>query len=75
MMNFILGTKLVRSSISRLIARTIRKKYGYDLDLVVNGLDVLETKNERVIIKLNADINIDRDDLERIIDKVNIERA
>lgn len=54
-----LSTKFMRGLVSKLIARHIRKKYGYKVDIQLNDLDISmidgETQiNTNVEIKLNS---------------------
>lgn len=54
-----LSTRFMRNIVSKLIARTIYKKYGYKVDIQLNDLDVSmidgETKvSTNVEVKLNS---------------------
>ena len=50
-----LTTKFMRNLVSKLIARTIRKKYGYEIDIQLNDLDLSIIDGET---KLNANVEV-----------------
>ena len=71
MLNIILGNKLIKRVISKFISRSIRKSTGYEVKLTLNDLDVREEFNDYVKIKLDAELVLAKDDLEKILNSLN----
>ena len=53
-----LSTKFMRNIVAKLISKAIRKKTGYDIDILINDLDIRVIDGETKIaadVELNAD--------------------
>lgn len=53
-----LSTKFMRNIVSKLIARTIYKKYGYKIDVQLNDLDVSVIDGETKVAA-NVEVKLD----------------
>ena len=53
-----LSTKFMRNIVSKLIARTIYKKYGYKIDIQLNDLDVSVIDGETKVAA-NVEVKLD----------------
>ncbi len=53
-----LSTKFMRNIVSKLIARTIYKKYGYKIDIQLNDLDVSVIDGETKV-STNVEVKMD----------------
>lgn len=71
MLSIMFGSKLMKNVISKLIARTIRKKHGYKMDVNVKDLDIREGVDEYVTLKLSTEIKISKSELERLLNSIN----
>lgn len=71
MLNIMLGNKLIKGVISKFISRSIRKSTGYEVKVTLNDLDVREEFNDYVKIKLDAELVLAKDDLEKILNSLN----
>lgn len=61
-----LSTRFMRNIVAKLIARSIRKKYGYKIDIQLNDLDVWAIDGDTTV-KLNAEIRMNSNEFKKIM--------
>ena len=71
MLNIMLGNKLIKGVISKFISRSIRKSTGYETKVTLNDLDIREEFNDYIKIKLDAELVLAKDDLEKLLNSLN----
>lgn len=67
-----LSTGFMRKMVSKMIARTIRKKYGYDIDIHLEELDI-ESIDGGTNVKANVELRISNDELMKILQKAGFD--
>ena len=67
-----LSTRFMRNFIAKLISKTIYKKYGYKVDILLNDLAVSIIDGETKI-STNVEVKMNGDEFTRIIKKVGLE--
>lgn len=64
-----LRTNIMKKIIAKLISRTIRKKYGYDINIQISELDV-NINDGRVSIHTDVNVDMSNDELGNIIKNI-----
>nr|DAJ42786.1 MAG TPA: hypothetical protein [Caudoviricetes sp.] len=67
-----LSTKFMRGIVSKLIARSIKKKYGCKIDIQLNELDISMIDGE-TNISTNVDIKLDSEEFKKIMKQISSE--
>jgi hypothetical protein len=67
-----LSTKFMRGIVSKLIARSIKKKYGCKVDIQLNELDISMIDGE-TNISTNVDIKLDSEEFKKIMKQISSE--
>lgn len=67
-----LSTRFMRGIVSKLIARTIFKQFGFKAEIHLNEIE-LDTVNDKIHLHINADGKIDQKDLLKIIRLTGLE--
>lgn len=67
-----LSTKFMRSLVSKLIARTIYKKYGYKIDIQLNDLDI-SVINGEAKVSTNVEVKLDSQELTKILNGIGLD--
>lgn len=67
-----LSTKFMRNIVSKLIALAIRKKYGYEVNIQLSGLDVSFVDGEAEI-EVNAVVKLDKKEFMKIIKSAGLD--
>lgn len=65
-----LSTKFMRNLVSKLIARAIRKKLGYKVEIQLNDLDISVIDGE-TNIKTNVEIKLNNDEFIKIMKSID----
>lgn len=65
-----LSTKFMRNMVSKLIARTIYKKYGYKIDIQLNDLDISVVDGETKV-STNVELKVDSKEFMNIMKAIN----
>ena len=65
-MNIKLSTKFMRGIVSKVIARTIRKKLGYKVDIQLHDLDVSVVNGEAKILT-SVEVRLDNEEFTKIM--------
>ena len=64
-----LSSRLMRGIVAKMITRSIRKKYGYKVNIQLNDLDVNVIGGDAAI-KVNAEVEIDNKEFMEIVKKI-----
>ena len=67
-----LTTRFMRNLVSKLISRSIHKKYGYKVDIQLNDLDVSIIDGETEI-NVNAKVKLDSKEFVKIIKSMGLD--
>lgn len=67
-----IGSKFMRGIVEKLIKRTIKKKFGYDLDIQINGLNV-KYIDGKAKLHLDVDAELDKNELTKILKQAGLE--
>lgn len=67
-----LSTRFMRGLAAKLIARAVRKKYGYKIDIQLNELN-LEVINGKAHLHTSVDVELDNGDLMDILKTVGMD--
>lgn len=67
-----LGSKFMRKVASKLIAKYIRKTFGYKIDIDLNALNVKYVDGDAVI-KTDVELRIDKHEFKKLISKVDVD--
>lgn len=67
-----LSTKFMKGIVSKWIARTIRKTYGYKVKVQLNELDI-SSFNCDTTIKANVEIKINSDEFMKILQEFDLD--
>ena len=65
-----LSTSFMRGIVSKLIARSIYKKYGYKVNIKLEDLDVWVIDGD-AMVKLNVEANLKSEDFKRIMKTID----
>lgn len=67
-----LSTKFMRDMVAKLIAKALQKKLGYNIDILLNEIEV---KNEdgKIHIHVNADAEVNNDDFAKIVKSIGVD--
>lgn len=65
-------TKFTRRIISQIVASMLKKKTGYDIDILLNELNVT-IKDGKAHVHLSADVELDDATLKKILKSAGIE--
>lgn len=64
-----LTTKFMRNVVSKLITMTIRKKYGYEVNIQLNDLDISVIDGETKI-STNVEVKLDSKEFVKIMNSI-----
>ena len=67
-----LSTKFMRSIVSKVISRAIYKKYGYRVDIQLNGLDVNIIDGETKIAT-NVEVKLESKEFMKIVKSLGLD--
>lgn len=67
-----LSTKFMRSIIANLISKTLFKKLGYNVDILLNEIEV-ENVNGKIFIHINADAEVDNGEFVKILKSIGMD--
>lgn len=67
-----LSTRFMRMMVSKWISRTIRKKYGYNINVHLGELDI-ESIDGETSIKANVELKVDSDEFKKILKNVGLD--
>ena len=64
-----LTTKFMRHMVAKWVAKTIRKKYGYKIDIQLNEIDI-SSFNGNTDVKLNVEMKLDSNEFKKIMELI-----
>ena len=64
-----LSTKFMKGIITRLIAKAIKKKFGYEIDILLNEVEIVN-KDGKIHIHTNVDAEVSNDEFSKIIKSI-----
>lgn len=67
-----LSTKWMRGIVANLISKAISKKFGYDLDILINEIQI-KSEDGKMQIHLDADAEINNDEFKKIIKSIGMD--
>lgn len=65
-----LSTRFMKNIAAKLIARSIRKKYGYKIDIQLSDLDVWAIDGDTTI-KVNAEVRMNSNEFNKIMKSID----
>lgn len=65
----IIETELMKSTISRLISKTLKEKTGYGIEIRINKLNIVN-QNEKIQVLLNVEAESSIEAMERLVDNI-----
>lgn len=63
----VLNTRLMKSIVTKLLKKAIIKKYGCEVDIIINDICFETTKNNKVHLHVDADCEMDRDEFMEVV--------
>ena len=67
-----LTTKFMKNMVAKWVAKTIRKKYGYSMNIQLNEIDI-SSFNGNTDVKLNVEIKLDSDEFKKIMEQIGLD--
>lgn len=61
-----LSTKFMRGIIAKLVSKTLLKKFGYEIDIQINEIEVT-THDGKIYLHVNVDAETSNEEFKRII--------
>lgn len=65
-LKLVLSTRFMRTLVTKLIAKAIYKKTGYQLDIQINKIEA-DTNNGKIRVHLDADVEMNGEDLKNAL--------
>lgn len=67
-----LSTKFMRDMVAKLIAKALQKKLGYNIDILLNEIEV-KNENGKIHIHANVDAEVDNDEFVEIVKSIGMD--
>lgn len=67
-----LSTKFMRSTIANLIAKALYKKLGYNIDILLNEIEV-KNENGKIMLHIDADAEVDNGEFIKILKSIGMD--
>ena len=67
-----LSTKFMRGIVANLISKTLFKKYGYDIDILMNEIEV-KNENGKIHLHIDADAEVDNYEFIKILKAIGMD--
>lgn len=67
-----LSTKWMRGIVTSLVSKAIKKKYGYDIDILLNEIDI-KTEDGKIRIHANVDAEVSNEEFAKIIKSIGLD--
>lgn len=65
-LKLVLSTRFMRTLVTKLIAKAIYKKTGYQLDIQINKIEA-DTNDGKIRVRLDADVEMNGEDLKNAL--------
>ena len=67
-----LSTKFMRSTIANLIAKALYKKLGYNIDILLNEIEV-KNENGKIALHVDVDAELDNGEFIKILKSIGMD--
>lgn len=67
-----LSTKFMRGIVTKLISKAIKKKYGYDIDILLNEVEI-KSKDGKVYLHANVDAEVSSEEFKHLIKTIGLD--
>lgn len=67
-----LSTKFMRSTIANLIAKALYKKLGYNIDILLNEIEV-KNENGKIMLHVDVDAEVDNGEFIKILKSIGMD--
>ena len=67
-----LSTRFMRGMVAKLVAKTISKKLGYDIDILLNEIEI-KTEDGKVKLHLNIDAQMDNEEFKKVVTSIGLD--
>lgn len=67
-----LSTKFMRGIVANLISKTLFKKYGYDIDILMNEIEV-KNENGKIHLHIDADAEVENYEFIKILKAIGMD--
>lgn len=67
-----LSTKFMRGMVANLIAKALNKKLGYNIDILLNEIEV-KNENGKILIHVDADAEVDNGEFVKILKSIGMD--
>lgn len=67
-----LSTKFMRGMVANLIAKALNKKFGYNIDILLNEIEV-KNENGKILIHVDADAEVDNGEFVKILKSIGMD--
>lgn len=69
-----LSTKFMRGVFAKLVARALYKKFGCDIDILINEIEIT-THDGKIQLHTNVDAEISNDDFKKILKSTGLDEV
>lgn len=66
-----LSTKFMRGIVAKLIANALYKKYGYEINICINEVEI-KTGDNKLYLHANVDAEINKDEFASVIKQIGL---
>ena len=67
-----LSTRFMKSIITNLISKFLLKKYGYNIDILINEIEI-ESENGKIHIHADVEADVDNDEFLKIVKTIGMD--
>lgn len=67
-----LSTKFMRSTIANLISKALYKKLGYNIDVLLNEIEV-KNENGKILLHVDVDAEVDNSEFIKILKSIGMD--
>ncbi len=67
-----LSTKFMRSTIANLISKALYKKLGYNIDILLNEIEV-KNENGKIMLHVDVDAEVDNGEFIKILKSIGMD--
>lgn len=71
-LKLILSTKFMKNIVTKIVAKAIKKKLGYDIDILVNQI-AIEAIDGKIHLHADVDAEVDKAEFVKIIKSVGLD--
>ena len=67
-----LSTRFMRNFVAKMVSKTISKKLGYDVNILINEIEV-KTEDGKVKLHLSADAEMENEEFKKVIKSIGLD--